>query len=85
MHRSCRTAFARFLVNNLLTDWRIGELIFARHLLDYDPASNSFGWQGMASVGVSNAASVKTVNPETIVKSLLGNGCEEYCKSDEPH
>ena len=40
-----------FLTKNLCMDWRAGEKYLAQHLLDYDPASNSGGWQWSASTG----------------------------------
>jgi len=51
MHNRARMIVASFLTKNLLIDWRWGEKHFARHLIDYDPASNNGGWQWSASVG----------------------------------
>jgi deoxyribodipyrimidine photo-lyase len=36
-----------FLTKDLMQDWKLGEQYFARMLVDYDPASNSGGWQGI--------------------------------------
>ncbi len=44
MHNRVRMIVASFLVKNLLIDWRLGERFFAKHLIDYDPASNLGGW-----------------------------------------
>ena len=43
MHNRARMIVASFLAKDLLVDWRIGEAIFMRHLLDGDPASNNGG------------------------------------------
>lgn len=51
MHNRGRMIVASFLVKDLHCDWRLGEKYFARNLIDYDPCSNSGGWQGIASVG----------------------------------
>ena len=51
MHNRARMIVASFLTKNLLIDWRWGEKHFARHLVDYDPASNNGGWQWSASAG----------------------------------
>jgi deoxyribodipyrimidine photo-lyase len=39
---------AMFLTKDMGIDWKLGERYFAQHLVDYDPSSNSGGWQGMA-------------------------------------
>jgi deoxyribodipyrimidine photo-lyase len=51
MPNRCRMIVASFLVKDMLCDWKLGEAYFASKLVDYDPASNGCGWQGMASVG----------------------------------
>ena len=51
MPNRCRMIVASFLVKDMLCDWKLGEAYFASKLVDYDPASNSGGWQGIASVG----------------------------------
>ena len=51
MHNRCRMIVASFLVKDLHCDWRLGERYFATNLIDYDPSSNSGGWQGVSSVG----------------------------------
>jgi deoxyribodipyrimidine photo-lyase len=51
MHNRCRMIVASFLVKDLHCDWRLGERYFATKLTDYDPCSNSGGWQGISSVG----------------------------------
>lgn len=51
MHNRARMIVAMFLTKNLCMDWRAGEQYLAKHLLDYDPAANSGGWQWSASTG----------------------------------
>jgi deoxyribodipyrimidine photo-lyase len=51
MHNRVRLLTASFLVKDLHIDWRLGELYFAQHLTDYDPAVNNGNWQWVASTG----------------------------------
>ena len=51
MHNRLRMVTASFLANDLRLDPRRGEAHFARHLLDFDLASNNGGWQWCASTG----------------------------------
>jgi deoxyribodipyrimidine photo-lyase len=51
MHNRARMCVASFLTKDLLIDWRLGEQYFATKLTDYDPMSNSGGWQWSSSVG----------------------------------
>ena len=51
MQGRVRMIVASFLTKDLLIDWRRGERYFASRLLDFDPASNSGGWQWAASTG----------------------------------
>lgn len=46
MHNRLRMVTSMFLTKDLEIDWRLGEQYFASKLVDYDPASNSGGWQG---------------------------------------
>jgi len=48
MHNRLRMLVAMFLTKDMGIDWKLGERYFAQHLVDYDPSSNSGGWQGMA-------------------------------------
>ncbi len=63
MHNRLRMVAASFLANDLLLDYRHGEAWFARHLLDFDLASNNGNWQYCAgtSDGVPNHSHI--VNP----------------------
>jgi deoxyribodipyrimidine photo-lyase len=51
MHNRVRMVVASFLTKDLLIDWRMGEQFFASTLVDYDPSSNSGGWQWASSTG----------------------------------
>ncbi|MCM0606149.1 MAG: deoxyribodipyrimidine photo-lyase [Xanthomonadaceae bacterium] len=65
MHNRLRMIVASFLTKDLLVDWRKGEAYFAQHLLDYDLASNSGGWQWSASVGCDAQPYFRIFNPES--------------------
>ena len=51
MHNRVRMITAGFLCKHLLIDWRLGEAYFAKHLLDYELASNNGNWQWAAGTG----------------------------------
>jgi deoxyribodipyrimidine photo-lyase len=40
MHGRARMIVASFLTKDLHIDWRMGEIFFKRHLLDYDENMN---------------------------------------------
>lgn len=63
MHNRVRMVVASFLTKHLLIDWRWGEAWFARHLLDFDLASNNGGWQWAAGSGVDAAPYFRVFNP----------------------
>lgn len=63
MHNRVRMIVASFLCKHLLIDWRWGEAWFAKHLLDYDLASNNGGWQWAAGCGVDAAPYFRIFNP----------------------
>jgi len=65
MHNRLRMVTASFLVKDLGIDWRRGERYFARHLLDYDLASNVGGWQWAASTGCDAQPWFRIFNPVT--------------------
>ncbi len=58
-----RMIAASYLTKHLLTDWRIGMDWFARHLTDWDPASNAMGWQWTAGCGPDAAPYFRIFNP----------------------
>ena len=65
MHNRVRMITAGFLIKDLLIDWRIGEAWFAKHLLDYELASNNGNWQWAAGTGCDAAPYFRVFNPIT--------------------
>jgi deoxyribodipyrimidine photo-lyase len=65
MHNRMRMLTASFLVKDLHIDWRWGEKYFAKHLLDFDLASNNGGWQWAASTGCDAQPWFRVFNPVT--------------------
>jgi deoxyribodipyrimidine photo-lyase len=63
MHNRVRMITASFLTKHLLIDWKWGEAWFARHLLDFELASNNGGWQWAASSGCDAAPYFRVFNP----------------------
>jgi len=63
MHNRLRMLVASFLTKDLLVDYRKGEAYFARHLLDFELASNNGGWQWAASVGCDAQPYFRIFNP----------------------
>ena len=63
MHNRCRMIVASFLCKDLHIDWRLGEQYFATKLVDYDPMSNSGGWQWCASTGADSQPYFRIFNP----------------------
>ena len=63
MHNRVRMIVSSFLTKHLLTNWRFGEVYFAKKLLDYDLASNSGGWQWAAGCGTDAAPYFRVFNP----------------------
>jgi deoxyribodipyrimidine photo-lyase len=58
-----RMIAASFLVKHLLLERRLGEAEFMRHLVDGDVASNSGGWQWIASTGTDPPPYIRVFNP----------------------
>ncbi|MFZ1704806.1 MAG: deoxyribodipyrimidine photo-lyase [Saprospiraceae bacterium] len=73
MHNRVRMVVASFLCKHLLIDWRWGEAWFARHLLDFDLASNNGGWQWAAGCGTDAAPYFRIFNPEIQLKKFDKN------------
>ncbi|MBV6320297.1 cryptochrome/photolyase family protein [Duganella violaceipulchra] len=65
MHNRLRMVTACFLIKDLGIDWRRGEAYFARHLNDYDLASNNGGWQWASSSGCDAQPYFRIFNPVT--------------------
>jgi deoxyribodipyrimidine photo-lyase len=65
LHNRVRLITASFLTKHLLTDWRIGEVIFRGWLLCGDTAQNVGNWQWVAGCGVDPAPYFRVFNPVT--------------------
>ena len=65
MHNRLRMVTACFLTKDLGIHWLRGERFFARHLNDYDLASNNGGWQWAASTGCDAQPWFRIFNPVT--------------------
>jgi len=65
MHNRVRMICASFFTKNLLLPWQWGEAFFARHLNDYDAASNILSWQWSAGTGVDPQPYFRIFNPYT--------------------
>ena len=63
IHNRARMVVASFLVKDLLVDWRRGETVFMRALVDGDPANNNGGWQWVAGTGTDAAPYFRVLNP----------------------
>lgn len=63
MHNRCRMITASFLCKDLRVHWKEGERFFAKHLVDYDPASNNGGWQWAASTGADSQPYFRIFSP----------------------
>lgn len=74
MHNRVRMVTASFLTKHLLIDWRWGEAWFARHLLDFDLASNNGGWQWAAGCGCDAAPYFRVFNPSEQARKFDPNG-----------
>lgn len=65
MHNRARMIVGSYLCKHLLSHWRIGQKWFEQHLRDWDPASNSMGWQWVAGSGADATPYFRVFNPET--------------------
>jgi deoxyribodipyrimidine photo-lyase len=63
IHNRARMVVASFLVKDLLIDWRRGESVFMRGLVDGDPANNNGGWQWVAGTSTDAAPYFRVLNP----------------------
>jgi deoxyribodipyrimidine photo-lyase len=63
MHNRGRLIVSSFLVKTLLISWEKGEMYFAQHLVDYDPASNNGNWQWTAGSGADSQPYFRVFNP----------------------
>lgn len=65
MHNRVRMIVASFLVKDLHIEWQHGARWFEQNLTDYDPASNSHGWQWTAGCGTDASPYYRIFNPIT--------------------
>lgn len=63
MHNRVRMVCALFFTKDLLLPWQWGEKFFAKHLLDYDAASNILSWQWSAGTGIDPQPYFRIFNP----------------------
>jgi deoxyribodipyrimidine photo-lyase len=63
MHNRARMIVASFLVKDLHFEWQIGARHFESLLSDFDPASNSHGWQWTAGCGTDASPYYRVFNP----------------------
>ena len=63
MHNRVRMIVASFLVKDLHLEWQLGAKWFEELLSDYDPASNSHGWQWTAGCGTDASPYYRVFNP----------------------
>jgi len=63
MHNRTRMVVASFLVRDLHIEWQHGANFFMEHLVDYDVASNSHGWQWTAGCGTDASPYYRVFNP----------------------
>jgi deoxyribodipyrimidine photo-lyase len=63
MHNRTRMVVASFLVKDLHIEWTHGANYFKEHLIDFDVASNSHGWQWTAGCGTDASPYYRVFNP----------------------
>jgi len=63
MHNRTRMVVASFLVKDLHLEWTLGADFFMAHLVDFDIASNSHGWQWTAGCGTDASPYYRVFNP----------------------
>lgn len=65
MHNRARMIVASYLTKHLMCHWKIGMRWFEDCLVDWDPASNSLGWQWSAGSGPDATPYFRVFNPAT--------------------
>jgi deoxyribodipyrimidine photo-lyase len=63
MHNRVRMIVASFLIKDLHLEWQEGARWFEENLSDFDPASNSHGWQWTAGCGTDASPYYRVFNP----------------------
>ena len=82
MHNRVRMIVASFLVKDLHLEWTWGAAYFESHLSDYDPASNSHGWQWTAGCGTDASPYYRIFNP--ILQGLKFDPSGDYVRKFIP-
>lgn len=82
MHNRARMIVASFLVKDLHFEWQIGARYFESQLTDFDPASNSHGWQWTAGCGTDASPYYRVFNPITQGEKFDPNG--DYVRNFVP-
>jgi deoxyribodipyrimidine photo-lyase len=82
MHNRVRMIVASFLVKDLHLEWTLGAEHFERHLSDFDPASNSHGWQWTAGCGTDASPYYRIFNP--ILQGLKFDPNGDYVRKYVP-
>ncbi|MEM6397972.1 MAG: deoxyribodipyrimidine photo-lyase [Bacteroidota bacterium] len=70
MHNRVRMITASYLTKHLLINWQWGEAWFARHLLDFELASNNGGWQWAAGCGTDAQPYFRIFNADSQQKKF---------------
>jgi deoxyribodipyrimidine photo-lyase len=65
---------ASFLVKDLHFEWQVGARHFEMWLTDFDPASNSHGWQWTAGCGTDASPYYRVFNPTLQGEKFDPNG-----------
>ncbi len=73
MHNRARMIVGSFFTKHLALPWQMGEAFFAKHLLDYDAASNILSWQWCAGTGIDPQPYFRMFNPYTQSKKYDAN------------
>lgn len=63
MNNRARMIAASVLTKQMLTDWRVGQAVFADCLTDWDPANNAVNWQWVAGSGPDASPFFRIYNP----------------------
>jgi deoxyribodipyrimidine photo-lyase len=82
MHNRVRMIVASFLVKDLHLEWQQGAEWFEQNLSDFDPASNTHGWQWTAGCGTDASPYYRVFNP--VLQGLKFDPNGEYVRKYVP-
>ena len=82
MHNRSRMIVASFLVKDLHFEWQLGARYFEQKLTDFDPASNSHGWQWTAGCGTDASPYYRVFNP--VIQGVKFDPSGEYVRKFVP-